>query len=157
MVKRHLKINCPVCRNIISTSDIIVIDLCHTLYHHKCYNGSSANILQIGSYKEITRDFPYLYKTCQLVKLNNENNWREQDHISREVKLIVNDVGDEIELEVIQYSDQFKVVATICQDAPPFKDYIGVGNDKHSVTNAARKALKELYAQAYFNNGTLSN
>lgn len=40
----------------------------------------------------------------------------------REVTQLVNEFGDEIEIEIIQYSHYFHVVATICPDTPPFKD-----------------------------------
>lgn len=72
-----------------------------------------------------------------------------RNFLSREVTQLVNDVGDEIELEIIQYDDHFSVTATICQEEPPYKDYIGSGSDTDSKREAMRKALKKLYLQAY--------
>ncbi|WP_041580785.1 hypothetical protein [Bacillus sp. 1NLA3E] len=70
--------------------------------------------------------------------------------ISREVTQLVNDIGDEIELEIFQYIDHYSVTATICPDTPPFKDYIATGSDRHSKRKAMKKALKELYLKAYY-------
>lgn len=70
--------------------------------------------------------------------------------LSREVRQLVNDVGDEIELEILKYSDHYYVVATICQDHLPFKDYLAIGRDFHSKKRAIKKALRELYLEAYY-------
>jgi hypothetical protein len=82
-----------------------------------------------------------------------EMNWI-QDYvllreISQRVTQLVNEHGDEIELETIQYKDHYHAVATICQDKAPFKDFFAEAVDYHSEKEAARKALKELYRQAY--------
>lgn len=69
---------------------------------------------------------------------------------SREVTQLVNEFGDEIELEMIQYGGHYYVIATICPDYLPFKDYIGRGKDPLSKRNAAKIALKELYLKALF-------
>ena len=50
---------------------------------------------------------------------------------------------------MIQYENYFYVIATICPDHLPFKDYIGRGKDPLSKRNAAKVALKELYMKAY--------
>ncbi|MGM7721586.1 hypothetical protein [Metabacillus sp. Hm71] len=71
-----------------------------------------------------------------------------QDYISRKVSQQVNEYGDEIELETIRYYDHCRAVATICQEKPPYKDYFAEAKDQ-TVRGAARKALKELYLQAY--------
>ena len=42
------------------------------------------------------------------------------DYLSRELKQRFNDVGDEIESEIIYYSDHYSATATICQEEPPF-------------------------------------
>lgn len=72
-------------------------------------------------------------------------------YLSREVRQIVNEVGDVIELEIIHYDDHYSVTATICQEEPPFKDCIGFGKDRFTKRRAMKKALKELYLQAYPN------
>jgi hypothetical protein len=153
--KKLENIHCPVCRDPIFAADVIVIDFMNTMFHHKCYDGPGANIQQIGSYKEIAKQFPFFYKNATTDKEDDApfsaKGSKNDDYLSMEVKRIVNDVGDEIELQVIEYPDHYYVAATICQDAPPFKDYIGVGRDFQCVREAARKALKELYLQAYSN------
>jgi hypothetical protein len=69
--------------------------------------------------------------------------------LSREVTQLVTDVGDEIELEIFQYTDHYYVVATICQNDSPFMDHIAFGKDPHSKRRAMKKALRELYLLAY--------
>jgi hypothetical protein len=69
--------------------------------------------------------------------------------IDRRVSRFINEYNDEIEMEIIKYQDHYKVVLTICQEEPPYKDFIGVGTDKRSARRAARKALKGLYLKAY--------
>lgn len=71
------------------------------------------------------------------------------DLIDRRVSRFMNEYNDEIEMEIIKYPDHYKVVVTICQEEPPFKDFIGIGTDKRSGRRAARKALKGLYLEAY--------
>ncbi len=71
--------------------------------------------------------------------------------ISREVTQLVNDIGDEIELEILEYIDHYSVTATICPDNPPFKDYIASAIDFRSKRNAMKEALKKLYVKAYYN------
>ena len=68
---------------------------------------------------------------------------------SREVTQLVNEFGDEIELEMFQYDNHFYVIATICPDHLPFKDYIGRGKDRLNKRTAVKMALKELYMKAY--------
>jgi hypothetical protein len=70
-------------------------------------------------------------------------------YIDRSVSRLINEYNDEIEMEIIKYQDQYKVVVTICQEEPPNKDFIGVGTDRRSARRAARKALKDLYMEAY--------
>lgn len=69
--------------------------------------------------------------------------------IERKVSRFNNEFNDEIEMEIIKYQDHYKVVVTICQEEPPFKDYIGIGMDRRSARRAARKALSNLYKEAY--------
>ncbi|WP_226087639.1 hypothetical protein [Mesobacillus sp. S13] len=71
------------------------------------------------------------------------------EYIDRSVSLLINEYNDEIEMEIIKYQDHYKVVVTICQEDPPYKDFIGIGTDKMSARGAARKALRELYSIAY--------
>ncbi|MCQ6274722.1 hypothetical protein JMM81_07015 [Bacillus sp. V3B] len=73
------------------------------------------------------------------------------NYLSREVIQLVNDVEDEIEFEIIRYHDHYSVTATICQEEPPFKDYIAFGKDRFTKRRAMKKALEELYLQAYPN------
>ncbi|MCM3652922.1 hypothetical protein [Metabacillus litoralis] len=69
--------------------------------------------------------------------------------ISQRVTQLVNEHGDEIELETIRFKDHYRAVATICQDKEPFKDFFAEAVDHHSERDAARKALKKLYKKAY--------
>lgn len=71
------------------------------------------------------------------------------DFIERKVSRFINEYNDEIEMEIIKYPDYYKVVVTICQEEPPFKDFIGIGLDRRSARKAARKAMLELYKTAY--------
>jgi hypothetical protein len=70
-------------------------------------------------------------------------------YIDRSVSRFFNESNDEIEMEIIKYQDHYKVVVTICQEEPPYKDSIGVGTDRWSARRAAKKALLELYRDAY--------
>jgi hypothetical protein len=71
------------------------------------------------------------------------------DYINRTVSQLINEFDEEIEMEIIQYHDHYKVVVTICQEEPPFNDFIGIGTDRKSKRRAAKKALVELYREAY--------
>ncbi|MCP3739683.1 hypothetical protein [Rossellomorea sp. BNER] len=79
--------------------------------------------------------------------------WKEDyinlNIISQEVTRIINDLGDEIELEITQFCDHYCVIATICQEQPPYKDYIAFGQDAYSKQKAMDEALRELYTHAY--------
>jgi hypothetical protein len=52
-------------------------------------------------------------------------------------------------MEIIKYQDHYKVVVTISQEEPPYKDFIGIGTNRRSARVAARIALKDLYLEAY--------
>lgn len=71
------------------------------------------------------------------------------EYIDRRVSRLINEYNDEIEMEIIKYHDHYKVVVTICQEEPPFKDYIGIGTDRWSRRRAARRSLLKLYHEAY--------
>lgn len=77
-----------------------------------------------------------------------KGNYINQNYHSRRVLQIVNEHGDEIEMEMIKYKDLSHAIVTICQEEPPFKDYIAEGFAK-SERGAAREALIELYQKAY--------
>ncbi len=74
-----------------------------------------------------------------------------REYVSREIRQLFNEFGDEIELEIIRYNDHYNITATICQDEPPFKDYIGIGKDGNNRRKAIQKALKELHLHTYSN------
>lgn len=71
------------------------------------------------------------------------------EYIDRRISRFFNEYNDEIEMEIIKYQDHYKVVVTICQEEPPYKDFIGIGTDRRGVRSAARKALKDIYLKAY--------
>lgn len=71
------------------------------------------------------------------------------EYVERSVSRIINEYNDEIEMEIIKFKDHYKVVVTICQEEPPYKDFIGTGKDKWSKRRAAKKALLELYKASY--------
>lgn len=71
------------------------------------------------------------------------------EYIDRSVSQLINEYNDEIEMEIIKYHDNYKVVVTICQEEPPYKDFIGIGTDRWSKRRAARKALMKLYQESY--------
>jgi hypothetical protein len=71
------------------------------------------------------------------------------NYINRTVSQLINKIDEEIEMEIIQYHNHYKVVVTICQEEPPYKDFIGIGTDRKSKRRAAKKAFVELYREAY--------
>jgi len=75
--------------------------------------------------------------------------WKEDNIykkiISREVVHLMNEHDDEIEMEIFQFHSDYYVYATICNERG---DFNGEGRDLNE-REAARKALKELYRQAY--------
>ena len=70
-------------------------------------------------------------------------------YLSRKVIRKTNVKKDEVEFEIFRYPHYYKVVATICQDFPPYKDFIGVGKSSFSEERAIKKAIKDLYQYAY--------
>ncbi|MGD6900448.1 hypothetical protein [Bacillus infantis] len=62
---------------------------------------------------------------------------------------IKNEHGDEVEIELLQFPSYYKVTATICQDFSPYQDCMGIGVDDDNENSALRKALRELYLDAY--------
>ncbi|MCP1157007.1 hypothetical protein [Bacillus infantis] len=68
---------------------------------------------------------------------------------------IKNEHGDEVEVELLQFPSYYKVTATICQDYSPYKDCIGIGVDNDNESSALRKALRELYLDAYGRSSSL--
>ncbi|APH03480.1 hypothetical protein A9C19_01190 [Bacillus weihaiensis] len=84
--------------------------------------------------------------------MKRRKNNRNQLYYTRKVSHIINEHQHEIELETIRYSNQFYVIATICQDKPPYLDCMGKGKD-HNEREAMRLALKELYGRAYKTRG----
>ena len=70
-------------------------------------------------------------------------------YLSRKVVQMINNEKVEIEFEIIHYPNYYKAVATICQDFPPFKDFIAFGKSSHSQKRAIQKAIKDLNQQAY--------
>ncbi|MGM0923265.1 MAG: hypothetical protein ACQEWW_18965 [Bacillota bacterium] len=74
--------------------------------------------------------------------------YMNRKYLSRRVLHIGNEHGDEVEMVMTKYKDQWLAIATICPDEPPFKDYSAEGVAK-SERGAAREALIELYQQAY--------
>jgi hypothetical protein len=71
------------------------------------------------------------------------------EYIDRSVSRLINEYNDEIEMEIIKYHDHYKVVVTICQEEPPYKDFIGIGRDRWSKRRATKKALLKLYSETY--------
>ncbi len=69
--------------------------------------------------------------------------------INRKVSHLINEYDEEIEMEIIQLHDHYKVVVTICQEKPPYKDFIGIGTRRRSKKRVAKKAIMELYREAY--------
>lgn len=66
-----------------------------------------------------------------------------------QVARINNEYGDEVEIELMKHPKYYRVVATICEDSSPFKDYIGIGLDNDNQAMALRKAIHKLYRAAY--------
>lgn len=78
--------------------------------------------------------------------------WKE-DYInlryrSRKVSQLIDGYNNEVEIETVQYSDHYHVVATICQEEPPYYDCFGEGRDENE-REAVKIALKELYGRTY--------
>ena len=72
-----------------------------------------------------------------------------EQYLSRKVVQMINNENEEIEFEIFHYPDRYEVVATVCQDSPPFKDYIGYGESSFSQQRAIKKAIKALNQHAY--------
>jgi hypothetical protein len=77
---------------------------------------------------------------------NNDN--ASPNFILRRVTHKVNEHGDEIELETLKFDEY--AIAIICQDKPPFKDYLAEAKFQLE-KRTARKTFNELYLQAYTN------
>lgn len=75
----------------------------------------------------------------------------QADAESYEVTVFSNEFGDEIELTVYQFPNEYYAVAVICQEEEPFKDFTGIGVDLRRKKTAIKKALIHLYEQAYEN------
>ncbi|RHW41943.1 hypothetical protein D1B31_04645 [Neobacillus notoginsengisoli] len=64
---------------------------------------------------------------------------------SFEVIRFINNFGDEVEVEIINFGAGYKATANICADEPPFTDLTAVGYDLRNKSKAAKKALNNLY------------
>lgn len=73
----------------------------------------------------------------------------DNGYTSWDVMQFINEYGDEIEMDIIRYQNEYQVTVNICDDKPPFRDYTVTATDLHSKKKAAKKALLELYHQAY--------
>jgi hypothetical protein len=71
------------------------------------------------------------------------------DPISWEVTQFTNEYGDEIEMDIIQYPTEFQVTLNICDEKPPYRDITTTGTHPKSKRKAAKKAMMDLYKQAY--------
>lgn len=60
-----------------------------------------------------------------------------------------NEYNDEIEMEIIRFSNHYQVTVNICDNQPPFRDITVTATHPRSKRKAAHKALKELYELAY--------
>ncbi|TDL78988.1 hypothetical protein [Peribacillus frigoritolerans] len=83
--------------------------------------------------------------------MNWRDDYKNKNYRSRRVLQIVNEHGDEMEIETISLKNHWHVIITICQEKPPFREYLAEGIDHKSEKAAARKALKKLYQKAYPN------
>ncbi|MEH7886351.1 hypothetical protein V7654_18780 [Bacillus sp. JJ1609] len=70
-------------------------------------------------------------------------------HISWEVTQLINEYGDEIEMDIIQYPTEYQVTVNICDKKPPFKDITTTAIHPRSKRKAAKQAMMELYKLAY--------
>jgi hypothetical protein len=70
-------------------------------------------------------------------------------YISMEVTQFFNEYGDEIEMDIIRYPNEYQVTVNICDEAPPYRDFTATATDIRSKRKAAKRALLELYQQAY--------
>ncbi|RHW32808.1 hypothetical protein D1B31_20895 [Neobacillus notoginsengisoli] len=70
-------------------------------------------------------------------------------YLSREVTTFINEQGDEVELEIFHYPSHYEAIATICQDAPPYKDHIAFGTDPRSRKTAIQLAINNLNFLSY--------
>ena len=72
-----------------------------------------------------------------------------ETYLSRKVIKMIPNEKEEIEFEITHSPDYYKVFATICQDFPPFKDSLGIGESSFSQKRAIQKAIKVLNQHAY--------
>ena len=70
-------------------------------------------------------------------------------YLSWDVIQIINEYGDEIEMDIIQYTNEYQITVNITDEQPPFRDFTATATHPRSKKNAAKKAMILLYKQAY--------
>ncbi|WP_053366536.1 hypothetical protein [Bacillus sp. FJAT-27245] len=68
---------------------------------------------------------------------------------SFEVIRFINNFGDEVEVEIINFGNGYRASANICMDEHPYIDSTGIGKDIRNKSKALKRALNELYHQVY--------
>lgn len=74
---------------------------------------------------------------------------KEDYYLSWDVTQFKNEYGDEIEMDIIQYPNEYLVTVNICDEQPPYRDITATGTHPRSKKHAAKKAMILLYKQAY--------
>ncbi|CEG27127.1 hypothetical protein [Bacillus sp. B-jedd] len=70
---------------------------------------------------------------------------------SFEVVRFINNLGYEVEVEIINFGSGYHATANICTDEPPYTDITGIGKDFNNKSKSCKKALNQLYDQLYAN------
>ncbi|WP_102029180.1 hypothetical protein [Salirhabdus sp. Marseille-P4669] len=54
------RLRCPICKMHYKATDRVVLDILNTVIHQRCYNSSSLEILDKGTYKYILDKYSFL-------------------------------------------------------------------------------------------------
>ncbi|WP_102261164.1 hypothetical protein [Mesobacillus jeotgali] len=71
------------------------------------------------------------------------------NYLSWDVTQFENEFGDEIEMDIIQYTNEYQITVNICDQQPPYRDITATATHPRSKKQAAKKAMTLLYKQAY--------
>ncbi|WHX40377.1 hypothetical protein QNH36_22495 [Mesobacillus sp. AQ2] len=71
------------------------------------------------------------------------------DYLSWDVIQFINEYGDEIEMDIIHYPHEYQITVNICDEQRPYRDITATATHPRSKKQAAKKAMIQLYKQAY--------
>jgi hypothetical protein len=71
------------------------------------------------------------------------------NYLSWDVTQFMNEYGDEIEMDIIRYPNEYQITVNICDENPPYRDITATATHSRSKKHAAKKAMILLYKQTY--------